>query len=189
MGIGPQIPPEVAARLGISVKTDNTEDETPRSIGPTMPPKQMQEADSDIDDDKPRDIGPAMPPTLDTREDITSSGSEDEAIGPSLDMAGCSEGQARQQTLDLIEARTAKHGAADPESSENKRGSWMLVPPTRQSKNPDAPESSVPLFDDSWTETPAERRAKKEKEKRRQHIQEEETPDMKRRRKEAEDQA
>ncbi|ORX73397.1 hypothetical protein DL89DRAFT_255494 [Linderina pennispora] len=86
MGIGPQIPPEVAARLGIS------EDETPRSIGPTMPPKQMQEADSDIDDDRPRDIGPTMPPILDTREDITSSGSEDEAIGPSLDMAGCSEG-------------------------------------------------------------------------------------------------
>ncbi|KAJ1950281.1 hypothetical protein FBU59_000754 [Linderina macrospora] len=190
MGIGPQIPPEVAARLGISVKGDKDTTDAPTAIGPTLPPSQTQSTASKEDSEN-RAIGPTMPATSSAKEDddATPSDSEDDAIGPSLDMAGCTEDQARQQTLDLVEARTTKNESTDPNSSEDKRGSWMLVPPSRQSNNPDAKEPSVPMFDESWTETPAERRAKKEKKAKQKLEPEEETPDMKRKRKEEEDQA
>ncbi|KAJ2802939.1 hypothetical protein H4R21_002225 [Coemansia helicoidea] len=137
-GIGPQIPPEVAARLGI--RTGGTLE----CAEPSAPSRAH------------RTIGPAMPPGADVQPPASpaDSGSEREeeaAVGPAAELAGCSAGQARQQTLSRLEAQMERSsgGSAADEPSSGRRGEWMLVPPTR--KGGDG------LFDESWTQTPEER--------------------------------
>ncbi|KAJ2708149.1 hypothetical protein H4R19_004837 [Coemansia spiralis] len=166
-GIGPQIPPEVAARLGIRTDGDATCDEpaTRRAIGPSMPPSaatQPASSSSSNDDD---------------------DGDDDEAaVGPAADLAGCSHAQARQQTLSRLEAQMDRSSAATADAADESggRGEWMLVPPSRRGGDE--------LFDESWTLTPEER-AKRAAAQRAQPAQkeeeeEEDTPAMRRAREE-----
>ncbi|KAJ2823748.1 hypothetical protein IWW50_003640 [Coemansia erecta] len=102
-------------------------------------------------------IGPTMPPVM--KKDASEDEDEDEdEIGPSLGLAGCSSEQAQQQTLDRLDAQMER---SNPDTAEvNGRGEWMLVPPP--AKHGDQ-TSDAAMFDESWTLTPEQRRAKSEK--------------------------
>ncbi|KAJ2056056.1 hypothetical protein GGI17_006396 [Coemansia sp. S146] len=180
-GIGPQLPPEVAAILGISVKRQSGEDSSSDAevIGPAMPPP---------------GVLPTKPPASTTSPDHKDEESEDDDIvGPSAALAGYSKEQALRQTVDIMEARTHKDEDDSTNNSAEKREEWMLVPPSAESSkamsgrgNGGRSVVAAPLFDKSWTETPEEKRLQKEKEKskRREPVVEEETPDMRRKREE-----
>ncbi|KAJ2630494.1 hypothetical protein H4R22_002623 [Coemansia sp. RSA 1290] len=134
-GIGPQIPPEIAAKLGIRVGDSNSDEPQSSSnknveIGPTMPPKNISSL----------------------KEDEVSS---DEEVGPSLELAGCSNEQAYQQTLSKLDAQTDDQ----EQSKEPTREEWMLVPPSAKSGKA---ARDTAMFDESWTQTPEEKRKRAE---------------------------
>ncbi|KAJ2857917.1 hypothetical protein GGI22_003409 [Coemansia erecta] len=185
--IGPQIPPEIAARLGIKranrASGSSSDEEDPATtkngggtIGPTMPPNVSNMNNLPIDDN------------------CSSSDDDDDdaaAIGPSAALAGCTGAQALNQTLDSIEERAHNHdGDQDSADANSKRPDWMLVPP-------DSETSKTGLFDESWTRTPGKdtardtdhKSAKRRKKKKHDEEPVEETPDMRRRRLESEDKA
>ncbi|KAJ2448348.1 hypothetical protein EV183_005490 [Coemansia sp. RSA 2336] len=158
-GIGPQIPPEIAAKLGIRVgggSSDEPQGGSTKSveIGPTMPPKNA----STFKDDEE---------------------SSDEEVGPSLELAGCSNEQAHQQTLDKLNAQT--DGQEQPK--EPTREEWMLVPPP--TKGGKAARDTA-MFDESWTQTPQERRKRAEQKAPKPQTT---TPSTQRKRKEDEERA
>ncbi|KAJ1734034.1 hypothetical protein LPJ61_001281, partial [Coemansia biformis] len=169
-GIGPQIPPEVAARLGIRVGGSNDggeaegEDPLPasderRTIGPTMPPATGKQ--------------PPAP-----AEDRDGSGDEDdggEAVGPAVELAGCTSAQAQQQRMAKLEAQM-EHGEPGAGNNADGRGEWMLVPPTRDGSGRAGGDG---LFDESWTLTPEEK-AKRLAKQKEQQQQRQETPGMRR---------
>ncbi|KAI8322696.1 hypothetical protein GQ54DRAFT_287474 [Martensiomyces pterosporus] len=211
-GIGPQIPPELAAKLGIKVQASNDQVEEEKgedtseperdTIGPAMPPPSVLQK---------LQTQPATAPKPEGNQTNSDSDSDDDLVGPSIAMAGYSEVQALRQTIDLVEARIHNSEeaktAGTTDDGKEKREEWMLVPPSAESRGtvrgskPGSKGSAAaaPLFDKSWTETPAERRARKEKQKeqssssrRRRRVDEqpeEETPDMRRRREENEGKA
>ncbi|KAJ2009755.1 hypothetical protein GGI04_000167 [Coemansia thaxteri] len=192
-GIGPQIPPEVAAMLGISVGQQS---------GDSSP--------ADPTDVATEVIGPAMPPpgVLPSRQlnrspspsNATDAESDDDLVGPSVSLASYTAEQALRQKIDLVEARASRSGETEGTGSDTdgKREEWMLVPPSaessktvRGSRGGGGPQgrniATAPLFDKSWTETPEEKRQRKDKERnstRREAPVEEETPDMRRKREE-----
>ncbi|KAJ2909281.1 hypothetical protein GGI21_002039 [Coemansia aciculifera] len=205
-GIGPQLPPEVAAMLGISAN------------------RHQQDSSDEASDSEAQAIGPAMPPPgalltnppaadMTTPDRITSNDNEDESndddddlVGPSAALAGYSKEQALRQTIDMLEARTRKDSDDDTYgeggNSKEKREEWMLVPPSAEStkaikgsRGGGGPSgrnvNAAPLFDKSWTETPEEKRQRKDKEKTTKQSEllpiEEETPDMRRKREENEE--
>ncbi|KAJ1988620.1 hypothetical protein GGI25_004941 [Coemansia spiralis] len=132
-GIGPQLPPDIAAKLGIASSRPDSESENESPvIGPTMPETQP--------DSESRVIGPTMPGV--------QSDSEDDMVGPSVALAGCTQAQALEQTLDTMNSRK-------PSIPTSKREEWMLVPPSENNKRK--------IFDKSWTETPAEKKARDKK--------------------------
>ncbi|KAJ2498207.1 hypothetical protein GGH96_004518 [Coemansia sp. RSA 1972] len=158
-GIGPQIPPEIAAKLGIRVGgSDNSvQDDSKRSvIGPTMPPGLNK--DDTKDSLQRSSIGPTMPPGLKNESDDDEESSDD--IGPSLDLAGCSAEQAQRQTLTKLDAQMERN---TDETDNNGRGEWMLVPPSAKHGNS---VQDAAMFDEEWTLNPEQRRAKKEKDAR-----------------------
>ncbi|KAJ1662923.1 hypothetical protein IW140_002805 [Coemansia sp. RSA 1813] len=190
-GIGPQIPPEIAAKLGIkgadhasgSPSDDESHTILPKSskdgaIGPTMPPAT---------------INVSQPPSTNAN---SSSDDDDDAtatIGPSAALAGCTDLQALNQTLNSIEARVTKRHSDQNPDTQAKRPDWMLVPPDSETRK-------TGLFDDSWTRTPGKDAAgsdsskltSTDRSKRRKKQEEEpieETPDMRRRRLESEKKA
>ncbi|KAJ2782320.1 hypothetical protein H4R18_002349 [Coemansia javaensis] len=163
-GIGPQIPPEVAARLGIRVQGGSD-----AIIGPTMPPA----ADNKEKEDS------------NSSSSSSSSSDEDEAvIGPAAGLAGCSQAQARQQTMGRIEAQMARGDEEETAAAAGSgRGEWMLVPPSSSnSRKGDA------LFDESWTQTP-EQKQRRQAAAERSKEEQAETPAMRRSREEDEDKA
>ncbi|KAJ2551929.1 hypothetical protein EV175_003505 [Coemansia sp. RSA 1933] len=184
-GIGPQIPPEIAARLGIKGASNasnlSSDEESPavsksNTIGPTMPPTAITVDQSPADDDSNSD-----------NDDDDSA-----AIGPSVALAGCTGAQALNQTLDSIEARASSRDADKAaQDTGTKRPDWMLVPPDSETRK-------TGLFDESWTRTPGQTAAsgaadqnqsKRRKKKTEDEDPVEETPDMRRRRLESEDKA
>ncbi|KAJ2841311.1 hypothetical protein J3B02_005942 [Coemansia erecta] len=184
-GIGPQIPAEIAAKLGIKTSSDPTSDvEDPRSTSTS--------------DTETNAIGPAMPPPgilkRQTSLEIEPSNSDDddELIGPSTALAGYTEADIKEQTLSTISRRLEQSEKRElAESVDNKREEWMLVPPTAESGNK---RGSTALFDKSWTETPEEKRKRREKEARKlkrsdEAAEEEETPEMRRKRMENDEKA
>ncbi|KAJ2780625.1 hypothetical protein GGI15_003475 [Coemansia interrupta] len=217
-GIGPQLPPEIAAKLGIATRTsesdsddargaagrsaDSGSESEPDVIGPTMPPqttapsKPSQGPSSSSEDAQ---IGPSMPPpgvlsnARDTDQpDDASSSEDDDTIGPSASLAGYTASAVADQTLSSINDRLkAQEPDALPKPAQ--RSSWMLVPPTSETRGKRA--SAAPLFDESWTETPEQRRERERsgrKKKRKagdaEEV-EEETPMMRRKREEDEGKA
>ncbi|KAJ2698981.1 hypothetical protein FB645_005470 [Coemansia sp. IMI 203386] len=181
-GIGPQIPADIAAKLGI--KTGDGSREASEEA------KDARAASGSEDEC----IGPAMPPpgVLNPRAEpeahVSDSDSDSDAIGPSVDLAGYSDADAHLQTLTSINRRLDQ----SPKSTDlnsSQRESWMLVPPTAKASKPGA----APLFDESWTETPAEKRQRREKEARKRgknkEEKEEETLAGRKRRKEDEEKA
>ncbi|KAJ2659561.1 hypothetical protein IW148_004194 [Coemansia sp. RSA 1199] len=171
-GIGPQIPPEIAAKLGIRVggSDNDTQDDSKRSvIGPTMPPGLKK--DDSKDDSQRSNIGPTMPPVLNSEESDDDESSDD--IGPSLDLAGCSTEQAQLQTLNKLDAQMERNTS---ETDKNGRGEWMLVPPSAKHGNH---IQDAAMFDEEWTLNPEQRRAKKEKDARIKK-QQQQTPDVQR---------
>ncbi|KAJ2610483.1 hypothetical protein GGF44_006212 [Coemansia sp. RSA 1694] len=196
-GIGPQLPPEVAAMLGIPVNQQHS-DEDPDSdveiIGPAMPPPGALSA-------KPQASGADTDRSTSKGEEEESE--DDDLVGPSAALAGYSKEQALRQTIDMLEARTRKDpgdsDSGEANDSKEKREEWMLVPPSAESskavkgsRGGGGPSgrgvAAAPLFDKSWTETPEEKRQRKAQEKtakRRELPAEEETPDMRRKREES----
>ncbi|KAJ1792225.1 hypothetical protein LPJ77_001296 [Coemansia sp. RSA 2523] len=199
-GIGPQIPPEIAAKLGIRVggsdnsaqddskrsvigptmppalKKDDTRDDTHRpNIGPTMPPG-LKKVDTN-DDTQRLNIGPTMPPELKNEDDDDEESSDD--IGPSLDLAGCSTEQAQRQTLNKLDAQMERNTS---ETNNDGRGEWMLVPPSAKHGNQ---VQDAAMFDEEWTLNPEQRRAKREKDARIKKKQQQ-TPDVRRKKEEDE---
>ncbi|KAJ2797100.1 hypothetical protein H4R20_005311 [Coemansia guatemalensis] len=154
-GIGPQIPPEVAARLGIRVGSGNdgtkeekngAEQPSPKRnvIGPSMPPS-LTSLGKD---------SPAKPST----DDDAENSSDSEAVGPSTELAGYSEKQAQQQTIDKLDAQM-EHNSSGGGGTADKHGGreeWMLVPPSKRGAGGKATDDGI--FDESWTLTPEQRR-------------------------------
>ncbi|KAI7830094.1 hypothetical protein BX661DRAFT_181068 [Kickxella alabastrina] len=147
------------------------------AIGPRMPPHA---------------IGPAAPSTANPTSD-SDSGSDSDLVGPSIALAGYTESDAAQQTLDTVESRMCRQDKANQTPEEDKREEWMLLPPSvestsavRGSKAGKKGSMVAPLFDKSWTETPEERRARKKGKGRsgkcRETEVEEETPGMRKKR-------
>ncbi|PIA16044.1 hypothetical protein COEREDRAFT_8707 [Coemansia reversa NRRL 1564] len=154
-GIGPQIPPEVAARLGICVDSGGvTEREreaeqtnSKRSvIGPSMPP--------------PPSLSDADSPTKASVDDNAESSEDSEAVGPSTELAGYSKKQARQQTMDKLDAQMEQNsssgGGGGKTNKHDTREEWMLVPPSKRGASGQPTDDSI--FDESWTLTPEQRR-------------------------------
>ncbi|KAJ1834773.1 hypothetical protein LPJ63_001658 [Coemansia sp. RSA 2711] len=142
-GIGPQIPPEIAAKLGI--RTGGSEPAEERSqIGPTMPPAATASSPKDVENNEDSD-----------------SGDDSDAIGPSVSLAGYSAEQAQQQTLGKLDAQMER-SQPDKSADTNGRGEWMLVPPSAKTAKQ---AKDAALFDESWTLTPEQRREKREKER------------------------
>ncbi|KAJ1809358.1 hypothetical protein LPJ56_005993, partial [Coemansia sp. RSA 2599] len=184
-GIGPQIPPEIAAKLGIRTNgsagdaddaKQHASDTESSVIGPAMPPPGvlMPRSSSGGVNEKPS--------ASEQPSDIDSD--DDGLIGPSAGLAGYTETDAQQQTLSTINQRLekAESSATADAADANKREEWMLVPPTAESATK---RGSAALFDKSWTETPAEKRERREKEARKnrrsdkaKEEEEEETPEM-----------
>ncbi|KAJ2491461.1 hypothetical protein IWW37_002236 [Coemansia sp. RSA 2050] len=181
-GIGPQLPPEVAAMLSIPVNRqsdDNDSSSDAEAIGPAMPPPGVLPARL-----------PSSGTTLARDEDGESE--DDDIVGPSAALAGYSKDQALRQTMDMIEARAHKGEDPTTANSVEKREEWMLVPPSAESSkamsgrgNGGRSVVAAPLFDKSWTETPEEKRQNRETPKRREPAVEEETPGMRRKREES----
>ncbi|KAJ1897592.1 hypothetical protein LPJ66_003272 [Kickxella alabastrina] len=194
-GIGPQIPADIAAKLGITqnpasqLQEEDHSSSDHEAIGPSMPPHA---------------IGPSMPPHItgpaapSTANPTSDSDSDSDLVGPSIALAGYTESDAAQQTLDTIESRMRRHDKTNQTPEEDKREEWMLLPPSvestsavRGSKAGKKGSMVAPLFDKSWTETPEERRARKKDKgksgKRRETEVEEETPGMRKKRVEDEE--
>ncbi|KAJ2516279.1 hypothetical protein GGI11_003501 [Coemansia sp. RSA 2049] len=192
-GIGPQIPPEIAARLGIT----NAEHANSSSSDEERGPETIKRSSGVI--------GPAMPPVATNQSPSDDSCSDDDsvAIGPSVALSGYTDAQALNQTIDAIEERAHKRQSAPDDAKAadtlTQRPDWMLVPP-------DSETQRTGLFDKSWTRVPgkdtdptrepeeadnsSETRAKKSKKKKNKEEEPiEETPDMRRRRVESEDKA
>ncbi|KAJ1839717.1 hypothetical protein LPJ73_006662 [Coemansia sp. RSA 2703] len=221
-GIGPQIPPEIAAKLGIATRTtesssDDTKSTDGRSpdagsesesesdiIGPTMPPQTASLSTSKNDGSSSEDeqIGPTLPPGFQLNDrnhgnaDDASSSSEDEdAVGPSVSLAGYTASSAANQTLAAINERLkAQEPGAEPKAAQ--RSDWMLVPPSAETRKGGGKGNgtAAPLFDESWTETPEQRRererlGKKKRKAEEEKEVEEETPMMRKKREEDEGKA
>ncbi|KAJ2081721.1 hypothetical protein H4R24_002118 [Coemansia sp. RSA 988] len=152
-GIGPQIPAEVAARLGIRVGNSND----------TVKEAKDGEERSNA---KRKIIGPSMPTFLDKDSTEKSSAnddaesSEDSEVGPSTELAGYSKRQVQQQTLDKLDAQMEQNssGGGDTANKNNAREEWMLVPPSKRGANGQKTDDGI--FDESWTLTPEQRREK-----------------------------
>ncbi|KAJ2407658.1 hypothetical protein GGI10_004969 [Coemansia sp. RSA 2530] len=180
-GIGPQLPPEIAAKLGIPVNRQSNDGDSSsdaKAIGPAMPP--------------PGVLPAKLPPSnTNLGREGDEESEDDDIVGPSAALAGYSKDQALRQTIDMIEARTHKDEEDSTSNSAEKREEWMLVPPSAESSkamggrgNGGRSVVAAPLFDKSWTETPEEKRQNREKPKRREPALEE-TPDMRRKREES----
>ncbi|KAJ2654753.1 hypothetical protein IWW48_005922 [Coemansia sp. RSA 1200] len=191
-GIGPQIPPEIAARLGIK----NAEHANSSSSDEERGPETIKRSSGVI--------GPAMPPVATSHfsSDDSCSDDDSEAIGPSTALSGYTDAQALNQTIDAIEERAHKRQSdtddAKAVDTHAQRPDWMLVPPDSETRR-------TGLFDKSWTRIPGkdtdptreseeadnspEMRTKKSKKKKNKEDPIEETPDMRRRRVESEDKA
>ncbi|KAJ2845316.1 hypothetical protein IWW36_004830 [Coemansia brasiliensis] len=137
-GIGPQIPPEIAAKLGIQIGSRSNDEPQDCStkhveIGPTMPSNNA---------------------TNPSNEDEESS--DEEGVGPSLELAGCSNEQAHQQTLTKLDAQMESDQIKPKQAT---REEWMLVPPSAKSGKA---AQDTAMFDESWTQTPHEKRKRTE---------------------------
>ncbi|KAJ2616664.1 hypothetical protein H4S08_000666 [Coemansia sp. RSA 1365] len=161
-GIGPQIPPEVAARLGICVNSSSVTEKEKTSpkggvIGPSMPPPSSL---SNVD--RP------------TKGGVDDNGESSEEVGPSTELAGYSKKQARQQTMDKLDAQMEQQNSSGggKTNKHDTREEWMLVPPSKRGVSGQPTDDSI--FDESWTLTPEQRKqaAQQKKAAKTQHPKE-----------------
>ncbi len=172
--VGPRLPPCLVTKR----KRDGEDDDN-RSHSPSPPPKSPASSAK-----RPRNIGPTLPPAnLDERppDDPNSdseSSSDDDDFGPSLPAAGESTAHAEKD-----ESHSNSNPIGPQAPVKTNRDEWMIVPPSNgdwssrvdptklkarkfnTGKGAKAPaQSSSGGVDNKWLETPAEKRARLERE-------------------------
>ena len=176
--VGPQLPPSLAVKRKRDEESDAVNDHSHTST-----PPQDRPATPDSAAKRPRTIGPTLPPaSLDTRpadgpDGDSDTSSDDDDFGPSLPGPGASPAGSAERTVQAL----SETGPQVPGKSQ--RDEWMIVPPSNSdwSARVDPTKLKARKFntgkgatasshgattggDNKWTETPAEKLARLERE-------------------------
>ena len=176
--VGPRLPPSLAVK-----RKREEESGVVDGRSDTSTPSEDRALTPDTSAKRPRTIGPTLPPaSLDERpahgpEGDSDTSSSDDDFGPSLPGAGESAARSAERAVPASSKTEAQM------SSKSQRDEWMIVPPSNSdwSARMDptklkarkfntgkganaASQSAATGGDNKWTETPAEKMARLERE-------------------------